>query len=367
MSEVKLSKGFSRRDVPAGATGEGERPGCKAPILVVDDEVEILAVLTEQLSRNYEVLACDSPEEALEILRTRDVAAVVSDQRMPGLSGAELLAEAARTHPAAARILLTGYSDLEAVVEAVNRGQVYFYLSKPWRIAELETVVSRGVERWRLVRANEDLVRRLQEAKALLEARVAKRTEELESRNAELEKANEVIARLARTDQLTGLANRRVLDEVLHREAERARRESKPLAAVAFDLDHFKRVNDTWGHGTGDRLLAAVGEVLRGSVRPYDLTVRMGGEELLLLLPGAALDVAGRVAERLRARIGNLVVEGLPERVTVSAGVTVLASGETGGAFLARADAALYEAKRAGRDRIVCVGPEADPGPRTAS
>lgn len=349
--KLKLSGGFSaaaRAARPApdeGTTGEG-----RALVLLVDDEKEILDSLADQLGRTYQVLASASPREALEILASREVAVVISDQRMPELTGTELLAEAARSRPAASRILLTGYADIESVVEAVNRGQIYFYLAKPWRSAELEAVVSRGVERWKLIRDKERLVEALRAANAELEARVLVRTGELEAARAAIE-------RLSRVDPLTGLANRRVLDEELCREGERSRRGGGPLACLAVDLDHFKRVNDTWGHSTGDRLLAAVGAVLHKGVRGIDLAVRTGGEEFLLLLPGTDLEEAAAVAERIRERIGALSVEGLPERVTASVGVAVLAAGESEGEFVARADRALYDAKGSGRNRVALSVP----------
>ena len=187
-----------------------------------------------------------------------------------------------------------------------------------------------------------------------------RRGRELERALARLREANEEIERLARTDPLTLLANRRGLEEALARERDRAARTGEPLSVVAFDLDRFKRVNDTWGHAVGDRLLAAVGETLRSGVRPYDVAARVGGEELLLVLPGTRRERAADVAERLRERIAELVVEGLPERVTASAGVAELGPGETTEALLSRADAALYEAKHRGRDRVV-VAPAPEP------
>jgi diguanylate cyclase (GGDEF)-like protein len=355
---VKVSTGFTRKVVQApGPATSNEKSTAKETILLVDDEPGILSALAFQLEPSYEVVTRDRPADALALLETLDAAAIVSDQRMPGMTGSELLAASARLRPDAARILLTGYADLTAVIDAVNEGQIYFYLTKPWRPAELEAVLSRGVERWRFLREREHLVAGLERANAELEARVAERTDALERQNAELERVNDVIARLARTDALTGLANRRALDESLPRERERARREQKPLAALALDLDHFKRVNDNWGHAVGDLLLAAVGETLRSSVRPYDLAVRTGGEEFLLLLPGAANEAAAMIAERIRGRIGQLVVEGLPERVTASAGVAVLSAAESANELLARADRALYQAKERGRDRVVRAEP----------
>ncbi|MDX9734759.1 MAG: GGDEF domain-containing protein [Thermoanaerobaculia bacterium] len=205
-------------------------------------------------------------------------------------------------------------------------------------------------------RLGEELLRLTNEL-ATANREAVRRGRELERALERLRAANEVIERLARTDPLTHLVNRRGLEEAIAHERDRAERTGEPLSVVALDLDRFKRVNDTWGHAVGDRLLAAVGEALRAGVRPYDVAARLGGEEFLLVLPATRRERAADVAERLRARVADLVVEGLPERVTSSAGVAEHARGETTEALLARADAALYEAKRQGRDQVVVAPP----------
>jgi diguanylate cyclase (GGDEF)-like protein len=207
-------------------------------------------------------------------------------------------------------------------------------------------------------RLGEELLRLTNEL-ATTNREAVRRGRELERALARLHAANEVIERLARTDPLTRLVNRRGLEEAIAHERDRAERTGEPLSVVALDLDHFKRVNDTWGHAVGDRLLSAVGEALRAGVRPYDVAARVGGEEFLLVLPATHRERAADVAERLRARVAQLAVEGFPERVTSSAGVAEHARGETTDALLARADAALYEAKRLGRNRVVVAPPSA--------
>lgn len=165
----------------------------------------------------------------------------------------------------------------------------------------------------------------------------------------------ESLAGLARTDRLTGLPNRRALDEALGREVARARRAGTALAALAIDVDHFKRVNDRHGHAAGDAVLAAVAARAAGALRAGDLLARQGGEELLALLPGAGLGTAREVAERLRAAVADGAVEtgAGPVAVTVSVGCAVLDEATPdAAALLARADARLYDAKRNGRDRV---------------
>ena len=170
---------------------------------------------------------------------------------------------------------------------------------------------------------------------------------------------------LAATDALTGLANRRLLEERLAAEVDRTRRFPAPLGLMMLDIDHFKRVNDQYGHQAGDDVLRAVAGAVAGCARDIDLAARYGGEEMAVLLPGA--DVAGALvaAERVRRTVealdtGVRDAEGNPVRVTVSLGVASLGEGPVDGAELvAEADAALYRAKRAGRNRSEAAAPAA--------
>ncbi|WP_133477571.1 GGDEF domain-containing protein [Cognatilysobacter segetis] len=163
--------------------------------------------------------------------------------------------------------------------------------------------------------------------------------------------------REAAQDALTGLANRRTLDVRLAAEHERVRRHGDPLSVLMLDLDFFKRVNDEHGHAAGDRVLAAAAGALADELRAIDLGARFGGEEFCAMLPETPLDDALRVAERIRRRIGAMQTDfgGKAIPVTVSIGAAQLAEGETIGSLLARTDAALYEAKRGGRNRCVAA------------
>jgi diguanylate cyclase (GGDEF)-like protein len=161
---------------------------------------------------------------------------------------------------------------------------------------------------------------------------------------------------LAHTDPLSGLLNRAGFRERSRRQLERARRELKPVSVMLLDLDHFKRINDTYGHDAGDAMLAGFAKLLQETVRPGDLTSRHGGEEFCALLPGADAPAAAAVAERIRARFEQLRVPAGPDRIgtTVCIGVAQWAGGdETIERALKRADAALYSAKREGRNRVV--------------
>jgi diguanylate cyclase (GGDEF)-like protein len=170
---------------------------------------------------------------------------------------------------------------------------------------------------------------------------------------------DELLSRLmdeARTDALTGLLNRRGFDERAELELARARREDVPLAVAAFDLDHFKRINDEWGHEIGDRVLVRAARLLVAESREIDVTARFGGEEFVALLPGCDLIEAERFAERVRLALAAEDADGLPP-VHVSAGIFASAPPASIDAMLQGADSALYHAKRSGRDRIVVFEP----------
>ncbi len=167
----------------------------------------------------------------------------------------------------------------------------------------------------------------------------------------------ERLAGLARKDPLTGLPNRRALEEELPRAFARAMRAGASLSVVVLDVDRFKEVNDTHGHAAGDAVLAAVAARAAAALRGSDVIARLGGEEFAVLLPGTDLARAAEAAERIRAAVAAepIVLGGaLALDVTVSLGCAALRPEEDDGrALLARADARLYEAKRAGRNRVV--------------
>ncbi len=168
--------------------------------------------------------------------------------------------------------------------------------------------------------------------------------------------------RLASSDPLTGLMNRRSFTTSIHAEIERSRRYGHPLSLAVLDVDHFKRVNDRYGHGAGDRVLAALGGHLSGdALRRVDFAARWGGEEFVIAYVNTTEAGALVAAERLRASIASLVVvdekgEALP--VTASIGVSELRSGDSLERLVDRADRAMYDAKLAGRNRVLPTGPE---------
>ena len=159
------------------------------------------------------------------------------------------------------------------------------------------------------------------------------------------------LERLASADPLTGLANRRGGERDISAEISRARRQSTPLSCLLLDIDHFKSVNDTSGHQAGDYVLREISELLRRTVRAYDILVRWGGEEFLIVLPGVSPEQARKLAERLRAAVEQMPLSGI-DGVTASIGVSALGKDYSFEGMFAEADRRLYAAKAAGRNRV---------------
>jgi diguanylate cyclase (GGDEF)-like protein len=174
---------------------------------------------------------------------------------------------------------------------------------------------------------------------------------------------------VARTDPLTGLPNRSQLDRGLAALLESCRSTGQPLSLVFLDLDHFKSINDRFGHRVGDACLAASAQILKSQVRTTDLLARYGGEEFILVLPGASPQHAGEIAEAARAAIERQArsIDGCPVALTVSIGIAAWRAGEPVADLIARADAALYRAKDEGRNRVVDAERSEAPKPALAT
>jgi diguanylate cyclase (GGDEF)-like protein len=159
-------------------------------------------------------------------------------------------------------------------------------------------------------------------------------------------------------DPLTDTGNRIAMDQTLHREIEMSRRHSQPLSLLMLDIDHFKQINDTYGHSAGDEVLKAVAASIKNQLRNVDMVFRFGGEEFLILLSNTSREAAGMIGERLRfaAQAQDYVAEGKMVELTVSIGCSTLLPGESAESLLRRADSALYVAKRGGRNRLAMAG-----------
>jgi diguanylate cyclase len=185
--------------------------------------------------------------------------------------------------------------------------------------------------------------------------RMRERVVQLEGETASLEKSLAREHRLAKQDGLTGIANRLAYDQRIAQELKRWKRYRQPLSLVAWDLDRFKVLNDSYGHRAGDRVLRAFAAVLRETVRATDFVARYGGEEFVMLLVGTPVADARAVAEAIREQIGRLGFHfrGTPVSVTASCGITEARADDTPERLFDRADQALYRAKQAGRDRCI--------------
>lgn len=159
-------------------------------------------------------------------------------------------------------------------------------------------------------------------------------------------------------DPLTDTGNRIAMDQTLHREIEMSRRHSQPLSLLMLDIDHFKQINDTYGHSAGDEVLKSVAASIKNQLRNVDMVFRFGGEEFLILLSNTHREAAAMVGERLRfaAQAQDYVADGKVIELTVSLGCSTLLPGESAESLLRRADSALYVAKREGRNRLAMAG-----------
>ncbi|MBW2459484.1 MAG: diguanylate cyclase [Deltaproteobacteria bacterium] len=301
-------------------------------ILIAEDDLTSRSMLAAVLKKNgHEVVETADGSEAWDAMQRVDAPSlVILDWVMPGMDGLEVCRKLRQLQTARPPyvIMLTGHADRAHVVAGLEAG-ADDYVAKPFERAELEARVAAGV---RIVSLQERL-------------------------------ANE-----ATTDELTRLPNRRAGLQALGRELERSSREGQPLGVAILDVDHFKQVNDTHGHPAGDDVLRVLADRLSATLRPYDHLCRYGGEEFLLVSPGAT-DRAPW--ERLRAavasapfatRVGDL-------EVTVSIGHTVGGGQSDPQDLIAAADRALYRAKEAGRNRVECEaagGGDAAPSPTGA-
>jgi diguanylate cyclase (GGDEF)-like protein len=339
----------------------------KCSLLIVDDESYLLPPLAALLANEFEVHTADSAEVAQKLLAGRNIDIVLTDQKMPRVTGVELLEWVRRHAPKTVRLLMTGYAEHEDAVEAINRGQVYYYLLKPWRIEELLQILRNAAEKFQLERQQEELLGQLRRLNAELEQRVAERTCELQEANQKLEQRSLDLEKLALTDPLTGLLNRRAIDDVARAEVRRRTRYESHLALGVLDVDHFKGINDRHLLPGGDFVLVELARVLTGLLRTVDSIGRIGGEEFLVVAPETTLDGAAVMAERLRSTVERtpFVYEGTPIPVTVSVGFAVAEPGTKPEFERLKhvASAAMRQAKANGRNRAVIhpLLPQADP------
>lgn len=326
-------------------------------LLIVDDEPYLLPTLTRLLEKDFQVLTADSADAAQNLFKDHSIDIILTDQRMPRRTGTQLL-EWVRAHsPQTVRILMTGFSELDDAVEAINRGQVYHYLHKPWRAEELLQILRNAREKVELEQERERLIEELCELNAQLEQRVGERTAELEQANQLLQQQMYKLELLAQTDALTGLRNRRSISDIADREIHRHARYPTTLAMGIVDVDRFKDINTNYLLTGGDAVLKSLARILVNSVRSVDAVGRLGGEEFMVVAPETTLEGAEKLAERIRSQVAENPIHyrGNDIRITVSVGFVVAEVGAEVDFDTMHhiASDALREAKESGRNRCV--------------
>lgn len=305
----------------------------KMHVLVVDDNPQNLKVLGNILKENtdYNLSFAMSGEEALDYIKKNVPDMVLLDVMMPGMDGFKVCTKIRESENAAEVpvLFITAKSEPEDIIKGFKVGGVD-YITKPFNEAEL------------LMRINTHM--ELKRARDLLE-----------EKNRELIEAYGKIEHLALTDTLTGIANRRYITNLMGKEASRSRRNGALFSLIMCDIDFFKKVNDTYGHDTGDYVLCEVSRIIQENIRKQDIVSRWGGEEFLIMLPETGGESAVSVAEKLRATIERFPMEFGDHKfsITMTFGVSVYESELGIEKSIKKADNALYEGKQTGRNRVV--------------
>jgi diguanylate cyclase (GGDEF)-like protein len=300
-------------------------------ILIADDESVSRRMLKGMLEKwGYDVIAVQDGDEAWEKLKLADAPRLaLLDWMMPGQNGVDVCRALRNQRPAPYTyiLLLTAKDAKESVVEGLESG-ADDYLTKPFNPQELKARLRVGL---RILELEDSLVQ-----------------------------AREMMRFKATHDTLTGVWNRGAILESMEREVSRSRREGISLGVLMLDLDHFKSVNDNYGHLAGDAVLREITKRMQSDVRPYDAVGRYGGEEFLVLLPGCNREVTGAAAERIRKIISIAPIETATGFLKMTMSIGAVATCDwpqnTPSQILQMADSALYRAKEEGRDRIVIAG-----------
>jgi diguanylate cyclase (GGDEF)-like protein len=341
-------------------------------VMVVDDEQQNVEALERLLRDRYQVRVFTEPEAAESALRKGEVSPdlVITDQRMPKMSGVDLLEKVRELKPHCMRLILTGYTEKTDLVSAINRGQAYRYLTKPWKADELMQTIEQALDHYQLLLDRTELADRLQasniklaDANQQLEQLIQQRTLALRQVSEELRLMHDQLAKLAVVDPLTGLHNHRFFQEHMAKELRRCLRYGQPMSLILADLDHFRQYNELNGHQSGDQTLKVVSDLFKAGIREPDMIARYGGEELVILLPHTGAAGAETTAQRLRKAIESHPFPGaerLPGgKLTASFGIAGVEPGakEMGSEpspseVMSRADKALAKSKQEGRNRV---------------
>ncbi len=312
-------------------------------ILIASQEQASLATISRLLAFfPHEIVTAATGKQAWKILSREDRPQVaVLDWRLPGLNGLELCRRLRATAPQAKQL------DFETILHNPVQDAKYTYLIILSQNTQKEDIVT-GFE----AGADDFIIKPFNDEE--LQARVRAGIRIIELQNSLLE-AQRKLRILARTDELTSILNRRAILENISTEIDRAVRENGLLSLAILDIDHFKQVNDAFGHDAGDMVLTECVRRIQSIIRSYDLLGRFGGEEFIFILPGASPEEARQVCERVRAEIGNrpFPLDQSTISLTVSQGLAFWNRADSLDALIKKADTALFKAKHQGRDRVV--------------
>ncbi|OHB43540.1 MAG: hypothetical protein A2069_06790 [Planctomycetes bacterium GWB2_41_19] len=296
----------------------------KVRILVVDDEEIVRNLLYDTLSKTgYKVKTAMNGQDAIAQIENEPFEIVITDLKMPGMGGLELLQRVQKINPDICVLIITAYSTVESAVNAMKLG-AYDYICKPFELEEMKVIIEKAVERQRL----------------LQESRMVKHYKHLSI-----------------TDGLTKVYNHRYFHEFLDRELQRARRNASTFTLMFADVDNFKQYNDVNGHLAGDEVLRELAPIFLDTTRKTDFVARYGGEEFAVILPDTVIEGGLRVAlyilQAIRAKKW-LYADVLPcKTITMSIGIVsypkdALLKEE----LIGKADEAMYHAKKTGKNKI---------------
>ena len=319
-------------------------------LLLVDDEENILAALKRLLRCDgYQILTASSAQQGFELLAEHPAGVIISDHRMPEMTGVEFFCQVKELYPKTIRMILSGYADLDSVTDAINRGAIYKFITKPWDDATLSANVIEAFEHYELMQRKQQLLEDIQDANETMARLNGELAMLIEQKDGQIEHATYY-------DTLTNLPNRQLFFDRLAQELAHAQRDNRLVVVMFVNLDRFKQVNDSFGHPVGDQLLQAAAERLKGHVLAGDTVARTGGDDFGFVLTGVkAAHNAGEIAQQILDSFARdaILVSGSEIFVTASIGISIYPFDGMNAATLAKnADAALHHAKREGRNNF---------------
>jgi diguanylate cyclase (GGDEF)-like protein len=335
-------------------------------VLIVTDDPELARVAMAAAEDNGAVgLTVASFDAAVSAADGQEITMAVIDLDLPDREGWKATEELRRLHfRNPLQVLLCSENRESELAESALDAGGDDFLIKPVDEPEMYVRLRAAAIRLRHqtdLHHEREFYRRAVKQEEELSSRVLdqnlhlrKAYEEVAGLNRQLERVNQELERVARVDVLSGLMNRMSLFDSLDVEIERSMRSGLPLCGIMVDIDHFKDVNDTYGHTCGDKVIRALGAVFRQELRKYDYAGRYGGEEFFVALPNSSLNQASMFGERVRSNLEELSVDCDDGSVTISVsmGIAKFRRGESRDMWISRADRAMYVAKQKGRNRI---------------